>query len=270
MAEPLPAAFYERAVLEVAPALVGCTVVHGDTAGVIVETEAYHQEEPACHAYVGVTPRTGILFGPPGRAYVYRSYGIHAMLNAVCEPEGVGAAVLIRALRPVAGIELMRERRLRGGARSLRRSGPLLGAGTAHAGARHRAVRERVLAAGRADRDPRARGAGAGAGDGAADRDHEGGRAALALLRRGGPERVAAESRARESLGPDGLNDVSSARSGGERGDGGGAVVARGLLGGGSDRSIGGAGTRIIAEPAAVAGAPNVTLSISSASNRPR
>ena len=98
-------------MLEVAPDLVGCVVSHGDTAGVIVETEAYHESEPACHAYVGVTPRTRTLFGPPGLAYVYRSYGIHAMLNAVCEPEGIGAAVLIRALEPVAGMELMRVRR---------------------------------------------------------------------------------------------------------------------------------------------------------------
>ena len=109
--EALGARFYERPVLEVAPELIGCAVVHGATAGVIVETEAYHQQEPACHAYVGLTARTSTLFGPPGVAYVYRSYGIHAMLNAVCEPEGVGAAVLIRALRPVAGIGLMRRRR---------------------------------------------------------------------------------------------------------------------------------------------------------------
>jgi DNA-3-methyladenine glycosylase len=103
--------FYARGVLEVARDLLGCTVEHGGAAGVIVETEAYHETEPACHAFVGLTPRTRTLFGPPGRAYVYRSYGIHALLNAVCEPEGVGAAVLIRALEPARGVELMRARR---------------------------------------------------------------------------------------------------------------------------------------------------------------
>jgi DNA-3-methyladenine glycosylase len=103
--------FFDRPVLEVAPDLLGCVVAHGHTSGVIVETEAYHFSEPACHAYVGVTPRTEVLHGPPGTAYVYRSYGIHALLNAVCEPEGVGAAVLIRALEPLSGLDLMRERR---------------------------------------------------------------------------------------------------------------------------------------------------------------
>jgi DNA-3-methyladenine glycosylase len=108
----LAADFYERPVLEVACALIGCTVVHGQTAGVIVETEAYHYSEPACHAFIGVTQRTQTLFGPPGRAYVYTSYGIHALLNAVCEPPGSAAAVLIRALAPTGGLALMRRRRV--------------------------------------------------------------------------------------------------------------------------------------------------------------
>jgi DNA-3-methyladenine glycosylase len=103
--------FYERGVVEVARDLVGCVLRHGETAGVIVETEAYHELEPACHAFVGLTPRTRILFGPPARAYVYRSYGIHALFNAVCEDEGVGAAVLIRALEPLDGLDRMRGRR---------------------------------------------------------------------------------------------------------------------------------------------------------------
>jgi DNA-3-methyladenine glycosylase len=109
--DTLDVAFYDRPVLEVARDLVGCVVRHGGAAGVIVETEAYHHSEPACHAYVGLTPRTATLFGPPGVAYVYRSYGIHALLNAVCEPEGEGAAVLIRALEPLDGVETMRARR---------------------------------------------------------------------------------------------------------------------------------------------------------------
>jgi len=104
-------AFYDRPVLDVARDLIGCVVTHGECSGVIVETEAYHDSEPACHAFVGLTPRTATLFGAPGRAYVYRSYGVHAMLNAVCEPEGVGAAVLIRALEPLTGLEQMAARR---------------------------------------------------------------------------------------------------------------------------------------------------------------
>ena len=103
--------FYNRPVVEVARDLVGCVVSHQGCSGAIVECEAYHDSEPACHAFVGLTARTATLFGPPGRAYVYRSYGVHALLNAVCEPEGIGAAVLIRALEPLDGIELMRERR---------------------------------------------------------------------------------------------------------------------------------------------------------------
>jgi DNA-3-methyladenine glycosylase len=109
--EPLDPAFYARPVIDVARDLLGCVVRHGGAAGVIVETEAYHHSEPACHAFVGLTPRTHTLFGPPGRAYVYQSYGIHALLNAVCEPEGTGAAVLIRALEPLDGLTAMRARR---------------------------------------------------------------------------------------------------------------------------------------------------------------
>jgi DNA-3-methyladenine glycosylase len=101
----------ELPVVAAAEALVGCTITHGETAGLIVETEAYHETEPACHAFVGLTPRTQTLFEAPGIAYVYRSYGIHALLNVVVEPEGVGAAVLVRALEPLAGEELMRARR---------------------------------------------------------------------------------------------------------------------------------------------------------------
>jgi DNA-3-methyladenine glycosylase len=104
-------AFYDRPVLDVARDLIGCVVSHEGSCGVIVETEAYHQTEPASHSYIGLRERTRVVFGPPGKAYLYRSYGIHACLNAVCEPPGVGAAVLIRALEPVEGIELMRERR---------------------------------------------------------------------------------------------------------------------------------------------------------------
>jgi DNA-3-methyladenine glycosylase len=102
---------YARSVHEVARDLVGATLRHGATSGRIVEVESYHEEEPACHAFIGPRPRTEVLFAPAGRAYVYRSYGIHALLNAVAEEEGVGAAVLIRAIEPIDGIELMRERR---------------------------------------------------------------------------------------------------------------------------------------------------------------
>jgi DNA-3-methyladenine glycosylase len=109
--DPRTFEFYDRSVHDVARDLVGCVVRHGETAGRIVEVESYHEEEPACHAFVGLTPRTEVLFGPPGVAYVYRSYGIHALLNAVSEQEGTGAAVLIRALEPLDGLDLMRRRR---------------------------------------------------------------------------------------------------------------------------------------------------------------
>ena len=111
--------FFERSVHDVARELVGCQLLFDGAGGVIVEAEAYERDDPACHAYVGMTPRTATLFGPPGRAYVYLSYGIHSCLNFVCEPEGQAAAVLIRALEPRWGIQRMRRRRGREGLRDL-------------------------------------------------------------------------------------------------------------------------------------------------------
>jgi DNA-3-methyladenine glycosylase len=103
--------FFSRSVHDVARELVGCRLFFTGVGGVIVETEAYEREDPASHSYVGLTERTKVMFGPPGRAYVYLSYGIHSLLNFVCEPEGDAAAVLIRALEPTTGIEQMRARR---------------------------------------------------------------------------------------------------------------------------------------------------------------
>ena len=103
--------FFDRSVHEVARELIGCELCVDGVGGVIVECESYERDDPACHAYVGLTPRTATIFGPPGHAYVYLSYGIHSMLNAVCEPDGTAAAVLIRALEPTRGIDRMRERR---------------------------------------------------------------------------------------------------------------------------------------------------------------
>ena len=107
----LDVAFYERPVVEVARDLVGCSLTVDGVGGLITETEAYHGSEAACHAYVGLTERTEPLYGPPGHAYVYLSYGVHNMLNAVSEPEGDAAAVLIRAIEPLWGLEQMRHRR---------------------------------------------------------------------------------------------------------------------------------------------------------------
>jgi DNA-3-methyladenine glycosylase len=103
--------FFDRSVHAVARDLIGCTLLYEGCGGVIVETESYEADDPACHAYVGLTDRTRVLFGPPGYAYVYLSYGIHSLLNAVAEPEGEAAAVLIRALEPTHGLEQMRARR---------------------------------------------------------------------------------------------------------------------------------------------------------------
>lgn len=104
-------AFFGRSVHDVARDLIGCTLLAGDCGGLIVETESYRRDDPACHAYVGRTARSSVLFGPPARAYVYLSYGIHSLLNAVAEGEGEAAAVLIRALEPTVGIEQMQRRR---------------------------------------------------------------------------------------------------------------------------------------------------------------
>jgi DNA-3-methyladenine glycosylase len=103
--------FFDRSVHTVAADLIGCRLFYGEAGGTIVETESYQRDDPACHAFAGRTSRTATLFGPPGRAYVYLSYGIHSLLNFVAEPEGEAAAVLIRALAPTAGLERMRARR---------------------------------------------------------------------------------------------------------------------------------------------------------------
>jgi len=107
----LTQAFFDRSVHEVAPDLIGATLRIGRVGGAIVEVEAYHHTDPAAHSYRGRTDRNAVMFGPPGYAYVYRSYGIHWCLNFVCEGEGSASAVLIRALEPMIGLATMRRRR---------------------------------------------------------------------------------------------------------------------------------------------------------------
>jgi DNA-3-methyladenine glycosylase len=103
--------FFARSVHEVAPELIGCTLLVGGVGGRIVEVEAYNGEDPASHGYAGPTERNRSMFGPPGHAYVYRSYGVHWCLNLVCDEEGKPEAALVRALEPTDGLQVMRRRR---------------------------------------------------------------------------------------------------------------------------------------------------------------
>ena len=119
LGKPLKRGFFARSVHEVAPDLIGATLLVNGVGGIIVELEAYHHTDPAAHSFNGPTPRNQVMFGPGGFVYVYRSYGIHWCVNFVCEKEGSASAVLIRALEPTHGIAAMRRRRGVQEARSL-------------------------------------------------------------------------------------------------------------------------------------------------------
>ena len=167
--------FFNRSVHEVAPELIGATLLFRGAGGIIVEVEAYHHTEPAAHSYGGETARNAVMFGPPGYAYVYRSYGIHWCVNFVCERAGSASAVLIRALEPTEGLPAMHRRRRTADVRLLC-SGPgrlteALGITRAHNALRAGCAAIRVVGAqGEAgDRRWRAR------------RHHQGGRPAVAL-----------------------------------------------------------------------------------------
>jgi DNA-3-methyladenine glycosylase len=111
LGRPLKRSFFGRSVHDVAPDLIGATLLVNGVGGIIVEVEAYHHTEPAAHSFNGPTPRNMVMFGPPGFSYVYRSYGMHWCVNFVCEKAGSASAVLIRALEPTHGLAAMRRRR---------------------------------------------------------------------------------------------------------------------------------------------------------------
>jgi DNA-3-methyladenine glycosylase len=111
MPRALRKSFFNRSVHEIAPELIGATLLFRGTGGIIVEVEAYHHTDPAAHSYNGPTPRNAVMFGPPGYVYVYRSYGIHWCMNFVCEEKDSASAVLLRAIEPTEGIAAMQRRR---------------------------------------------------------------------------------------------------------------------------------------------------------------
>ena len=173
--------FFDRSVHAVAPDLVGATLLFDGVGGIIVEVEAYHHTDPAAHSYGGQTPRNAVMFGPPGYAYVYRSYGIHWCLNFVCEAEGSASAVLIRALEPTAGLERMRTRRGVEDPRALVfRAGQALPGARRHDHAKRPAARPPAVRAPR----PQLRRIG-GDRDRPAHRHHQGRGASLALRAQG-------------------------------------------------------------------------------------